>query len=209
MRKAFISLLLLLCLAFPTKTVTASDDWSDIVQQVLKSVVYIESGDSSCTGFVINAVHNYVLSAAHCDGKEMWVDRVSAKAISKDTMKDLVIYEVPDLDPTRNALHLADKDPEIGQEVMSIGYGMALERPFFRKAMVSDTAVSIPSAGLGGPFIGLDAAFVGGQSGGPVVNHKGEVVMIVQAASGTTGIGVGVNVIRERTGRFWGAKDQK
>ncbi len=49
----------------------------------------------------------------------------------------------------------------------------------------------------------LDSAFVGGQSGGPVVNAAGEVVMIVQRASITVGISVGADVIRERMARFF------
>jgi S1-C subfamily serine protease len=201
MHKILLFSILVVLALVPVK---ASDDWTNIVDKVLKSVVYIENDESACTGFVIDQERKYVLSAAHCDADKVWVDRVTSRAISKDTKKDLVVYEVKDLDPSRPALKLASHSPEIGQEVLSVGYGMALERPFFRKAMVSDTAVQIPD--YGGPFIALDAAFVGGQSGGPVVNHAGEVVMIVQAANGTTGIGVSADTIRERTGRFWSQK---
>lgn len=202
MRKV-LSVLLMLCMfALP---ITA-EDWTGTVEQVLKSIVYVESAEGSCTGFVIDTERKYVMSAEHCDASEskVWVDRVLGNVISKDTKKDLLVFEVKNLDPLRPALKLASKDPEIGQEVMSAGYGMGLERPFFRKAMISDTAVQIPESGIGGPYMAIDAAFVGGQSGGPVVNHKGEVVMIVQRASSTTGIGVSASVIRERMGRFFG-----
>jgi S1-C subfamily serine protease len=202
MRKTIATFLLALLLVTPAK----ASDWTDIVNRVLKSVVYLEASDGTCTGFVIDAQRKYVLTAAHCVAEDLWLDRVSGKLVSKDLKKDLAVYKVDELDPARPALLLADKDPEIGQEVMSVGFGMCLERPFFRKAMVSDTAVQIPEAGIGGPYIGLDAAFVGGQSGGPVVNHNGEVVMIVQRASGTVGIGVAASVIREKMGRFFAAK---
>jgi S1-C subfamily serine protease len=57
---------------------------------------------------------------------------------------------------------------------------------------------------VGGPFISTDASFVGGQSGGPVVDINGNVVSIVQRGDdGTTGMGVGVEIIRERMGRFF------
>jgi S1-C subfamily serine protease len=176
-------------------------DWSGIIARAEKSVMFVESG---CTAFVIDTARKYVLTAAHCDtpGKTMWVDRVEARIVARDQLKDLLVLEVPHLDPARPALRLA-KNPTRGQNVMSIGYGMALERPFFRIAHVSDDAVTIPNV-EGGPFIGLDAAFVGGQSGGPVVDHEGRVVMIVQRASNTVGIGVGADTIRDRVGRFFG-----
>lgn len=203
MRKVLLTLFLSLLAVFP---VAAANDWSDVVKRLENALVYIETEDGACSGFVVDTARKYIQTAAHCDGKEMWVDRVAAKVVSKDTKKDLMILEVKDLDPTRSALTLAASDPEIGQEVMSAGYGYALERPFFRKSMVSDNAVMIPEGGIGGPFIGVDSGFIGGQSGGPVVNHDGQVVSIVQRASDKLGIGVGASIIRERMGRFWSQK---
>jgi hypothetical protein len=39
-------------------------------------------------------------------------------------------------------------------------------------------------------------------SGGPVINAKGEVVSIVQRASGLVGIGIGAEAIRNKIARF-------
>lgn len=200
-------LLLSLLFIFTFVTPSFAQEWTNTVTNVLKSVVYVESDAGSCSGFVIDATRKYVMTAAHCDAEDggiVWIDRVIGKIISKDTKKDLAVFEVKDLDASRPALTLAIRDPKIGEEVMSIGYGMALERPFFRKAMISDTATQIPEDGIGGPYITVDAAFVGGQSGGPVVNKAGEVVMIVQRASNTIGIGVGAEIIKERMARFFG-----
>jgi S1-C subfamily serine protease len=208
--KTFVTLFLLATFVLPAK---AQDSWSGVVDKVLKSVVYLEiespEGTGGCSGFVVDAQKHYIQTAAHCDpggNGRLWVDNVAANIVAKDTKKDLAIFEVKNLDPTRPALKLASSDPKIGDEVMSVGYGMALERPIFRKAMISDTALSIPEDGIGGPFIATDSAFVGGQSGGPVVNRNGEVVMIVQRASGTVGIGVGAEIIKEHMGRFWSNK---
>jgi S1-C subfamily serine protease len=198
--------LVALTLSFFLVVPVAADDWAPLIDRVLKSVVYVESEDGSCTGFVIDTKRKFVMTAAHCEGQDVWVDRVRAEIVAKDTKKDLMVLEVKNLDPQRPALKLAAADPKIAQEVLSVGFGMALERPFFRKAMVSDTAVQIPEAGIGGPYIGLDSAFVGGQSGGPVVNSSGEVVLIVQMASNTVGIGVGAAIIRDRMGRFFELK---
>jgi S1-C subfamily serine protease len=200
--------MMLLFLALFHGGAAAGEPWAEIVKKVSQAVVYIETevGDEkkSCTGFVIDAKRQYVVSAAHCDAAKdgtLWVDRVKGKVISKDTKKDLLVIQVPDLD-THTALLLAASDPDIQEEVLSIGYGYGLERPFYRRANISDTHVEAPDL-PGGPFIAIDAPFQPGQSGGPVVNANGEVVMIVQQANMTTGIGVGAKTLKDRTGRFW------
>lgn len=179
-------------------------DWSQVVKQVEKSVVFVEVGDEgSCTGFVIDQKRHYVMTAAHCYKESMWADRVPAHVVSRDVKKDLLVIEVKDLDPSRPALHLAEHNPERGSEVMSVGYGYGLERPFFRQAHVQDDQLTLPSEG--GPYISTDSTFVPGQSGGPVVNIAGEIVAIVQLGdNGSTGMGVGADIIRDRMGRFFG-----
>lgn len=195
-----LTTLILLLFASPA----LATDWSDVVKKVDRSIVYIESESGSCTGLVIDQKKHLVLTAAHCDsehGTPLWVDLTLSRVVAKDTKKDLLVLEVKDLDPTRPALKMAAKNPAIGEEVMNIGFGMGLDRPFFRQAHVQDDQTNIPE--LNGPFISLDSAFVGGQSGGPVVNKDGEVVLLVQRASNTVGIGVGVDTIKERVGRFF------
>lgn len=187
----------------------AGTEWSAIADKLSKSVVYLENTTGSCTGFLINADAkgkdkedvDYILTAAHCDGDKLYVDQAVTKILMKDTKKDLMVLEVPDLN--RPALKLAHDNPKIGDECASHGFGWGLERPMFRTAHVSDDNTYIPEEGIGGPFIVIDAQFVSGQSGGPVVNALGEVVMIVQRGGGGVGIGVGAEVIRSKTGRFW------
>lgn len=198
---------LLFTLLFSLLAVPAfAQDWAEVVKKIEKALVFVETEDGGCTGFVVDTARKYVLTAAHCDGKQILVDRVPGKLISKDTKKDLLILEVEYLDPSRTALKLATAEPQIGQEVMSAGYGYTLERPFFRKAMVSDNRVMIPAGNIGGPYIGVDSGWIEGQSGGPVVNESGEVVSIVQLASDKLGIGVSASIIRERMGRFLATK---
>jgi S1-C subfamily serine protease len=196
--KKLLFALVFLFLATPV----AAQDWSDTIKLVENAIVYIESDEGSCTGFVVNIAKKYVMTAAHCDGEKLWIDRVAGKVISKDTKKDLLVIQVEHLDPTRTVLQISTSEPKIGQEVVSAGYGYGLERPFYRKSMISDTAVMIPEDGVGGPYVGVDSGYIGGQSGGPVVNAAGEVVSIVQRASDKLGIGVSAKVIRERMGRF-------
>lgn len=206
MSRLFIVLVMLAGLSLKT----GANDWSAVIKTVEPSIVYIEIGNAgACTGFVIDQVRHYVMTAAHCAPGEhdvLWVDRVIGRVVSRDTKKDLMVVEAKDIDPTRPALKLAEKNPVRGQDVMSIGYGFALERPFFRQAHVQDDALMIPEGGVGGPYISTDSPFVSGQSGGPVVDYAGRVVCIVQRGDGgTTGLGTGTEIIRARMGRFFGA----
>lgn len=178
-------------------------DWTSVADKLSKSVVYMESVSGSCTGFVIDANakgdKDRILTAAHCDGKELFADNAIARVIWKDTKADLMVVEVEDTG--RPAVTFAAKNPEQGQEVVSFGFGMGLERPMFRHAYVSNASISLPDI-EGGPFVMIDAAYVPGQSGGPVINAAGEVSAIVQRASGLVGIGVGAEKIRDKIGRY-------
>lgn len=186
---------------------SAVDQWPAVVKQVESALVSVESDDGSCSGTVIDMARKYVLTAAHCDGKELYADRVVAKVVAKDTHEDLMVLKVEELDPARTALTLAAKNPGIQTQVLACGFGYALERPFYRSARISDNAIVI--AGIAQTFIGTDAPYIGGMSGGPVVNDRGEIVSIVQRSDGSAlGIGAGAETIRARVGRFF-AQEQK
>jgi S1-C subfamily serine protease len=193
-------------LCFPAPMFSAQD-WSAAVDLLAKSTVYIEVKGGSCTGFVASTIerdgdkYTRIATAAHCDGEQLYADQTPAKVVFKDTKRDLMVIETENLD--RPSLKLAAKDPRIGDSVGSYGFGYSLERPMFRVAHVSDDKTYIATDGIGGPLLVIDAAFVGGQSGGPIVNALGEVVMIVQLASDRVGLGVGVETIRSKIGRFF------
>ncbi len=180
---------------------SGAQDWSPIATKLAESIVYVESDTSKCTGFVIDSARKYVLTANHCWGEKLFVDHMPARTVYRETKQDLLVLSVPGLE--RPALKLAEDNPKIGSMVASYGFGYDLERPMFRVATVSDANTYIHEGNIGGPFIMLDAAFVGGQSGGPGVNAHGDIVMIVQRASDRVGFGVGVETIRDKAGRFF------
>jgi S1-C subfamily serine protease len=179
----------------------ASTDWRLAAEKVARSAVFIESKEGSCTGFVIDNDRDYVLTAAHCDAKDLFVDQSPAKVISKDVKKDLMVVHIDDLD--RPALKLAKDNPKTGDEVASFGYGYGLERPMFRVTHISDDKIYIPYEGIGGPLVAVDATFVPGQSGGPVVNVEGDVVMVVQLGTPIVGFGVGAETIKDKVGKYF------
>lgn len=188
-----------LFLFFLLSPLLAATKWTPIAQMLQESVVFIRTDTGACTGFVIDETKRHVLTAAHCDGEKLLADGVQTYKLFKDERKDLMVVRAPGLD--KKALKLAHSNPERGDQVASMGYGFALEFPLFRLGYVSHTALEIEE--LSGPFIAIDATYVPGQSGGPVVNDAGEVVSIVQRSAPQFGIGVGAETIKDRVGRYF------
>lgn len=200
MKRVLIALLAALFVLVPTN---AASKWTSVAEKLQKSIVYVEivAGtelQGSCTGFVIDTQKKYVLTAAHCDGEKVLADGTPTYKVFKDERKDLMIVRASNLDYP--AVAIAEKGPDRGDEVASMGYGAGLDDAMFRIAHVSNVRMDIE--GLSGPFTMIDAGFIGGQSGGPVVNDLGQVVMIVQRGSDSLGIGVGAEVIRDRISRY-------
>jgi S1-C subfamily serine protease len=126
------------------------------------------------------------------------------KVIARDRKRDLMVLHVEKLD-TLPALKLAAGNPKVGQQVASTGWGYNLNESMFRPAWISNEKLIVPDPqfALGGPYIAVGAAFVGGMSGAPVVNAAGEVVMIVQFGTDRVGMGVGAEEIGDRMGKFF------
>jgi S1-C subfamily serine protease len=213
MRRAIVAVvagLYAFCGAPYAVRVHARTDWGVLVKELTKSVVTIERDDNgtSCTGFIINSKAkdkdnhdvDYVLTASHCEAGKLWADQSLATVIAKNKDKDLLVLSIEDSD--RPALKLAKDNPTVGQEAASFGYGYGLEKPLFRLTHIS-AETYIPYDGIGGPLFFTDATFVGGQSGGPVINADGEVVMMVQLGTNLVGMGVGAETIRQRVGKYW------
>lgn len=180
----------------------AASAWTPIADKVQASLVFIETGTGACSGFVIDAKKHHVLTAAHCDGEKVTADGMQTIKVFKDERKDLLVLRSYGIE--RPALRLAAKGPDRGDEVASMGYGFALEQPMFRIAHVSSTKLEIEE--LSGPFVLIDAGFIPGQSGGPVVDIHGDVVAIVQRGNEALGFGVGADTIKDRVGRFFGGE---
>jgi serine protease Do len=206
MRRIVLTLIVAASLAV---SLEAASQWVAVAAKVEKAIVTIGEADTHCTGFVIDGEAgpkgelDTVLTADHCDVKgKLLADNMPARVVYKDAKKDLLVVQIEDTE--RPALRLAKDNPKIGEEVASYGYGFALERPMFRVTHIADDRTYIPEDGIGGPFMVTDAVFVGGQSGGPVVNAAGEVVMIVQRGGSGVGLGVGAEVIKQKVGRYFG-----
>lgn len=179
----------------------AANDWTAIVPTLADAVMQISD---TCSAFAIDNEREYVLTARHCASADpaqpTIVDLIPARVVADDVKRDLMVLQVPGLQ--RKALKLAAHDPATGEEVASYGYGGGYAKPMLRIAHVANRRISL--LGLDGEWVMVDGAFVGGQSGSPVVNAQGEVVSIVQMSSDRMGIGRGAEEIRDRVGKWWG-----
>ncbi len=192
---------------FAIAPLVGASKWTAVSDKLDESIYFLEvlqgtEVAGSCTAFMIDNSKKLVLTAAHCDGEKILVDGTATYRVFKDERKDLMVLRASGVEGPNVPLAAASVDR--GDEVASMGFGAGLEDPMFRIAHVSNVRMDIE--GLSGPFVMIDAGFVGGQSGGPVVNDKGELVMIVQRGNDSLGIGVGVETIRDRVGKYF-AKD--
>lgn len=181
----------------------AMSSWTPVAEKLHNSVVFIEMSSpdekGSCSGFVIDEKRGYVLTAGHCDGEKVTIDGTQSVKMFKDERKDLMVLRA--LTSSRPALKLAKTLPDIGDDVASMGYGLGLEQPLFRIGHVSSNHLNIES--LSGPFVMTDISQVPGMSGGPIVNSVGDVISIVQRTGEGFGIGVGLDTIKDRVGRYF------
>jgi S1-C subfamily serine protease/predicted TPR repeat methyltransferase len=158
-------------------------DASDLFDAASRAVVYIQnrtaSGDESIgSGFVISSdgvivTNHHVaakaneLSARFKDGQVFPVERV----LWKDAIKDIFVFKIKG--QGFPALALADwKGVRIGERVFVIGNPLGMEYSF------SDGMVAAIRALEGTRYIQFTAPISPGNSGGPVLNAKGEVLGI-------------------------------
>ncbi len=148
----------------------------------------VQSGGS---GFIISS-DGYILTNEHvikdADEVEVELERekhIKAKVIGKDPATDLALIKVDYKDPLP-PIPLGNSDKvQIGEWVMAVGYPLAYGKTVTvgvisakeRKLGISPTTFSFEN------FLQTDAAINFGNSGGPLVNVKGEVIGVNTAIS--------------------------
>lgn len=189
---------------------------TEVADTVLPSVVFIETPQSTGSGFVARA-DGYLLTNHHViagDSDNISVTfadgtKESAELVGAASSYDIAVLEVDrdDLEP----LDLADsEDVTVGEQVVAIGAPLGLEgtvttgivsamnRPVTAGDMVETAFINA---------IQTDAPINPGNSGGPLVNMSGDVVGIASAiaqvpgASGSIGLGFAIpaNQVRRTT----------
>lgn len=170
---------------------------NDIANAVLPAVVQInvplQGGYSQGSGFVVSDDGEIMTNHHVVEGATPGADIVitfydgsfsTAQVVGSDPLLDVALLELDDVPDDLVVASLgSSEDTEVGQAVVAIGapYGLqstvtagivsALDRPFVLPAVQGSEAVAYPA-------IQTDAAVNSGNSGGPLVNLRGEVVGI-------------------------------
>lgn len=169
-------------------------NWLGMDKKVEGAVVKVQVGNADtithrCSGFVINKKTSVVVTANHClpaliDGGEtaITVDGKDASVAARNAILDLAILKVRGKFTTELKITNLKTVP-IFTPIMASGFGIANETPLYSTGLVSGIMHGSIDRGLDGR-LSLDMVLVKGQSGGPIVDEKGEVVSIVQFSWG-------------------------
>jgi len=209
-----LKLFVLLCfsiLVFFVNPVQAID--KEIIENVKRSVVLLSvnklkdpsrsSPNSLCSGMTINE-EGYILTNFHCVYNQKtihlyywdendWTE-YQVKVIGEDPLADLAVLEVIGLDRKTPYLKFAEsEDIYTGLEIFALGH------PLGMVWSLSKGIISNNDRYARHPYIKsiqVDAAINKGNSGGPLINEKGEIVgiatLMVSRTNSNAGVGLGV-----------------
>ena len=158
---------------------SAGDDFSGIIEKSIKSVVSIMTERGQGTGFIITDDGFTVTNAHVLVGgrriKAITYDQkvTEAEFIGYNPGLDIALLKIPG---NYRSLRLSDSDRvQIGEKVIAIGNPLGLQ---FSVSEGIVSAVHRPGPNKIEAYIQTDAALNPGNSGGPLINKKGEVIGI-------------------------------
>ena len=158
---------------------SAGEDFSGIIEEVIKGVVTIRTDVGQGTGFIISE-DGYLVTNAHVlvGGREINAITYEQKSISANFIGyngdlDIALLKISgDFDE----LKLADSnDVQIGEKVIAIGNPLGLQ--FSVSEGIVSAVHRLGPSGLEA-YIQTDAALNPGNSGGPLINKQGKVIGI-------------------------------
>ncbi len=160
-------------------TVNANDGAGGVQSAVGTGVVLSDDGEIVTNAHVVSGFSRVsVLVAGERDPRP-------AAVVAADPNHDLAVIRVDDASGLRAATFAAPGDVQVGDDVVAIGYALHLDgAPSVTRGIVSAVDRTLETAG--GALDGLlqtDAAISSGNSGGPLVDARGEVVGINTAVA--------------------------
>jgi S1-C subfamily serine protease len=166
----------------PAPTTGGALSISQIVERVKPAVVQISANNSTGTGMILDSEVN-ILTNAHVVARVTTVTvrlstgrTVQGRVVARDEDRDLAIVRIAA--QTLPTVRLGDSTAlRTGEDVIAIGYALNLPgEPSVSRGLVSGVR-DAQRTDL--KYIQTDAAVNPGNSGGPLLNTRGEVVGIV------------------------------
>jgi len=159
---------------------SSQDDFSGIVKEAVKSVVTISTQSSIGSGFIIDSsgyiVTNYHVIAQHENSVRVITfnrNSYDAQLVGKDETRDIALLKIGG---DFEYLKLADSsDLQVGRKVIAIGNPLGLS--FTVTEGIVSALNRIGPSGLA-EYVQTDVSLNPGNSGGPLIDTKGEVIGI-------------------------------
>jgi putative serine protease PepD len=157
---------------------------------------FVQQGEGAGTGIVVNS-NGTILTNAHVVANASSITVTvageskarTATVITSDTDRDLALLKVSDTSGLVAAPLGTSSDAAVGDQVVAIGNALALEGgPTVTEGIVSALGRTIDTEnGTLQGLIQTDAAISSGNSGGPLVNARGQVIGMNTAVAASTG----------------------
>ncbi len=160
---------------------TLSDEIHELIQKVLPSLVIVRRSRFAAGGGIAWSTDGLILTNAHVVGRHPPVvvlhdDReYEARVLARDPDVDLALLsiEAANLRP----LKLAGNPPRVGELMFAFGHPWG-QRNIVTRGIVSALAFAQNRRGERLPVVRSDVPLAPGNSGGPLVNARGEMVGI-------------------------------
>jgi V8-like Glu-specific endopeptidase len=187
--------------------VPKTTSWQNIIRETKKAVVTVKTPTGVGSGFLISSdgliITNSHVIQDHTDIEVVFNSKESKTAyIVRNGTAPLDIAILKVLGDNFDFLTLADSDHCMeGDEVVAIGAPLSLSETI-TKGIISNCNRQLKAELSEIKYVQTDAAVNPGNSGGPLINNRGEVLGILTmkiATGGTEGLGFAIasNVARE------------
>jgi S1-C subfamily serine protease len=162
--------------------------------QAVQSVVLVQTNEGHGSGFLISS-DGYILTNHHVVGsartvRVRWADGTEgpAQVVRSDRVRDIAVLKASSTPGQALALRIAL--PAQGDAVFAIGAPLdpSLQGTMTRGIVSANRVIG------GQPFIQSDVAVTFGNSGGPLLNERGEVVGITDLGLTDHGTAVSLNM---------------
>ncbi len=158
---------------------STGEDFSGIIENSVKAVVTIKTDVGQGTGFIITD-DGYIVTNAHLlsggktiESTSYEKEKISTELVGYNAELDVALLKI---DGKYNSLNLGNSDEtQVGERVIAIGNPLGLQ---FSVTEGIVSGIHRPGANELNIYIQTDAALNPGNSGGPLINKKGEVIGI-------------------------------